>query len=293
MERELWALIVSSLRTLPRRSMRNAVYTDSQILAVLLWAALHHRPVSWASQRCNWPVQAWRRKLPDQSTMSRRLRDPAMAKIMRALAQRIQRRLPNGRLLLTDGKAFALEDRTRDPDALVGRASGRYAHGYKLHALVDNYHRVYAWSIRPLNHAEQPECRFLLGQLGGAQGLGRRFLLGDAGYNSNALFCAARDAGFRLIAPRCKPGTGLGRRRHDRDRLSSMGLTERRGGWMWPKLYGFRIGVERYFSGLSSGVVSGDHLPIWARRLHRVSYWIDAKIIINAARIVRNDMIHA
>ncbi len=66
--------------------------------------------------------------------MSRRLRAPAMAKIMRALAQRIQRRLPNGRLLLTDGKIFTLEDRTRDPDASVGRASGRYAYGYKLPA---------------------------------------------------------------------------------------------------------------------------------------------------------------
>ncbi len=293
MERELWTLLVSSLRTLPRRSMRNAVYTDSQILAVLLWAALHHRPVNWACKRCNWPVQAWRRKLPDQSTMSRRLRDPAMTEIMRTLAQHIQRRLPNGRLLLTDGKAFTLEERTRDPDASVGRASGRYAHGYKLHAIVDNDHRVYAWSIRPLNHAEQPECRSLLGQLGVVQDAKRRFLLGDAGYNSNALFCAARDAGLRLVAPRCKPGTGLGWRKHDRDRLLSMRLTERRGGWMWPKLCGLRIGVERYFSGLSSGVVNEDHLLVWARRLHRVSYWIDAKIIINAARIVRNDMIHA
>jgi len=293
MERELWTLLVSSLRSLPRRSMRNAVYTDSQILAVLLWAALHHRPVNWACQRKNWPVQAWRRVLPDQSTMSRRLRDPAMAKIMRKLAQHIQRRLPCDRLMLTDGKAFTLEDRTRDSDALVGRVSGRYAHGYKLHALVDNYHRVCAWSIRPLNHAEQPECRSLLEQLGGARVAKRRFLLGDAGYNSNALFCAARAAGLRLIAPRCKPGTGLGWRKHDRDRLSSMRLTEVRGGWMWGKLFRLRIGVERYFSGLSSGVVSGDHLPIWARRLHRVSYWIDAKIIINAARVTRNHMIHA
>ena len=49
MERELWTLILSSQWTLPRRSMRSAVYTDSQILVVLLWAALHHRPVSWAS----------------------------------------------------------------------------------------------------------------------------------------------------------------------------------------------------------------------------------------------------
>jgi len=293
MERELWTLIVSSLRSLPRRSMRNAVYTDSQILAVLLWAALHHRPVNWACLRKNWPAQAWRRVLPDQSTMSRRLRDPAMARIMRKLVQHLQRRLPEGRLMLTDGKAFTLKESTRDPDALVGRMAGRYFHGYKLHAIVDDGHRVCAWSIQPLNHAEQPECRSLLEQLGKDQSRGRRFLLADAGYNSNALFCAARDVGLRLIAPRCKPGTGLGWRKHDRDRLSSVRLTEGRGGWMWRMLYSLRIGVERYFSGLSSGIVSGDHLPIWARRLHRVRYWLDAKVIINAARITRNHMIHA
>ncbi|MCR9076824.1 MAG: hypothetical protein NXI07_12375, partial [bacterium] len=64
MERELWIVIRRGLRALPRRRVRNAVYTDEQVLAVLLWAALHQRPVSWACKRSSWPVQAWRRKLP-------------------------------------------------------------------------------------------------------------------------------------------------------------------------------------------------------------------------------------
>jgi len=293
MERELWRLIRESLRRLPRRRLRNAVYTDAEVLAVLLWAALHQRPVSWGTRRSSWPPQAWRRRLPDQSTMSRRLRDPAVPGLMRELAARIQRRLPPGRVMLTDGKAFMLEDRTGDRDAANGRGSGRMARGYKLHVIVDDRHRLYAWAILPLNHAEQPQTRALLGQMRGERRPGRRLLLGDAGYNSNPLFAAARDAGLRLIAPRCKPGTGTGWRRHDRDRLSSMRLTEERGGWMWPKLHGLRTGVERYFSGLSSGVVSGGHLPSWARRIHRVRYWIDAKVIINAARIVRNHAIRA
>jgi len=293
MERELWSLITSSLRTLPRRRMRNAVYTDAQILAVLIWAGLHQRPISWACKRSSWPVQAWRRELPDQSTMSRRLRDPQIPALMRQLAHRIQKKLPPGRVLLTDGKAFTLEDRTHDPDAAIGRGSGRYARGYKLHAIVDDGHRVCAWEVMPLNHAEQTQTSALLGEMMGERRVGRRLLLGDAGYNSNALFAAARGAGLRLIAPRCKPGTGVGWRQHDRDRLSSMQLTEHRGGWMWPKLFGLRTGVERYFSGLSSGVVSSGHLPPWARRLHRVRNWIGAKIIINAARVVRNQSIRA
>lgn len=293
MERELWIVIRRGLRSLPRRRVRNAVYTDEQVLAVLLWAALHQRPVSWACRRSSWPVQAWRRVLPDQSTMSRRLRDPVIPGLMRELARRIQRDLPPGRVLMTDGKAFMLEDRTHDREASVGRGGGRFARGYKLHAIVDDRHRVCAWGVMPMNYAEQTQTRGLLGEMSGDRRAGRRLLLGDAGYNSNPLFAAARGAGLRLVAPRCKPGTGVGWRRHDRDRLSSLGLTERRGGWMWPMLHGLRTGVERYFAGLSSGVVSGGHLPPWARRLHRVRNWIDAKIIINAARIVWNQKIRA
>ncbi|MFU8829684.1 MAG: hypothetical protein ACNA8P_12785, partial [Phycisphaerales bacterium] len=68
MERELWRLIVPRIRRLPTRRPRGAVYTDKQIIAVALWAALHTRPISWACNKQNWPPQAWRRVLPDQST---------------------------------------------------------------------------------------------------------------------------------------------------------------------------------------------------------------------------------
>ena len=33
--------------------------------------ALYDRSINWACQRGHWPFQAWRRRLPDQSTMSR------------------------------------------------------------------------------------------------------------------------------------------------------------------------------------------------------------------------------
>ena len=70
MERDIWTRMMAALKRLPPTRPRNAVYTHGQILAVLLWAALHDRPVSWACERGNWPMQAWRRALPDQSTMS-------------------------------------------------------------------------------------------------------------------------------------------------------------------------------------------------------------------------------
>ena len=43
MERELWRVIRTALRRLPRRWPRNASYSNAEILAVLLWAALHKR----------------------------------------------------------------------------------------------------------------------------------------------------------------------------------------------------------------------------------------------------------
>ena len=48
MEREIWRVVAQALKRLPRTRPRGAVYTDSEIIAVALWAALHDRPISWA-----------------------------------------------------------------------------------------------------------------------------------------------------------------------------------------------------------------------------------------------------
>ena len=110
MERELWRWVTWGLKRLPRWRPRGAVYDNRCVLAALLWAALHDRSVSWACRRDSWPVQAWRRCLPDQSTMSRRLRDPRVIEDLRALVRILQRRLgadPDGTLLV-DGKPLAV-----------------------------------------------------------------------------------------------------------------------------------------------------------------------------------------
>ncbi|MCH8260899.1 MAG: hypothetical protein IIC46_11915, partial [Planctomycetes bacterium] len=40
------------------------------------------------------------------------------------------------------------------------------------------------------------------------------YLLGDTLYDSNALYELASERGWQLVAPRKKPKTGLGHRRH-------------------------------------------------------------------------------
>lgn len=291
MERELWKLIVLALRPLRDRRPRSTAYSHEQVLAVLFWAALHDRPIVWACCRANWPIQAWRRQLPNQSTMSRRLRDPGIRPwidlVIRRLQQKVQER---GRTLIVDGKAFAVGNYSEDPDAATGWGTGRFERGYKLHVMVDGYERLLAWDVQPLNVSESTVARGLVRKAHLPEE--PTLLLGDASYDKNPLYTVARWRGLQLIAPRRMPGGKLGHCRHDPDRLRSVELTEgssENRSWFDQR----RDDVERFFGCLTSFGGGLSHLPSWARRLHRCTLWVGAKLVINAARIARGHRIRA
>lgn len=281
MERDIWKSVMRALRRVRATSPPRAQYTNRDILAVLLWAALHDRPVSWACLRQNWPVQAWRRRLPDQSTMSRRMRDPALVADLTAVIGSLQRAMPRAATLIADGKAFALSDRTGDPDACNGWASRGYAPGYKLHAIIDTGHRLVAFDVRPMNAAEPTVTRELVLLLRGEQA---EVLLADSAYDSNPLHGACAGTGLTLLAPRRRPGTSIsdGHRQHPA-RVAAVRLIE---GPEPPAVLRERSGIERFFSRL---VIAARlfALPPWVRRLHRVRLWVSAKLALNAARIAR------
>src|SRR5262245_45870777 len=73
----LYRLVNEVAGTLPPGSRR---FPDRVIALVLLWAAFHHKPISWAVQRRNWPpwMQRLLPVLPSSTTMSRRLRRASM-----------------------------------------------------------------------------------------------------------------------------------------------------------------------------------------------------------------------
>ena len=285
MEREIWQVVTASLKRLPRTRPRGAVYTDPEILAVALWAALHDRPISWACRRASWPRQAWRRRLPDQSTMSRRLRRSEILKKMRQLVAVIQRHRLSSAILLVDGKAFEVSEHTTDPDARIGRGVARYAKGYKLHALIDDRRQLLAWRVHPLNQAESVVAQSLLRDAGPRLKPGA-VLLGDAAYDSNRLHLRAAVHRIQLIAPRQKPDRRLANdRHHHRNRLRSVVLTEGRGSrkrkqWLADR----RTTIERYFGVLASVGGGLSSLPAWSRRLHRCRIWIAAKLVVLTAR---------
>jgi hypothetical protein len=119
---------------------------------------------------------------------------------------------------------------------------------------------------------------------------GAAYLLGDALYDSNPLHaaCAARE--MQLLAPRKMPGSGLGHRDHQPQRLRSIEMLE------WPvrrgaqasafarQLYALRGAIERRYGNLTSFGGGLAPLPSWVRRPHRVALWIAAKLLINGVR---------
>lgn len=286
MERELWRWIVGALKQLTPTRPRNAVYTDQQIVAILMWAALHDRPISWACQRRNWPMQAWRRILPDQSTMSRRLRHPDIGNLLVALLMTLQRTWGAGEILVVDGKPLELSEHTRDPDAKTGRGAGRYAKGYKVHIILDAQSRaVIGYQTHPLNVAETTTAAQLL-RCRHTRIPPGSLLLGDKAFDSNPLHGAAQRRGCQLIAPRKRPGSGLSTRRHHSHRFESMRFTEGADRELWIHVLApQRVQIERFFGTLSGSAAGLTGLPPWVRRLHRVRVWVAAKLAINAARI--------
>lgn len=286
MERELWRWITRGLKRLPRWRPRGAVYDNRVVLAVLLWAALHERSISWACQRRNWPMQAWRRVLPDQSTMSRRLRDPRVFEDLVRLLAIMQRTLgPVKGTLIVDGKPLAVSEFTGDPDARKGWGAGRHSIGYKLHALIDQSQRLLAFEIGPMNVAECTCARELLARAAAAELIPQSgLLLGDASYDSNPLHHAAATAGLRLIAPRRRPDRRVcANRAHHPARRAAIEFTERDPAWE-PLRTRVRTTVERFFGTLASFGGGLSSLPTWVRRLHRVRVWVAAKLVLNAAR---------
>jgi hypothetical protein len=262
------------------------VYTDAEVLAVFLWAALHDRPVSWACQRRNWPMQAWRRRLPDQSTMSRRLRTPGMLVMLWQVTCLLQAGCEPGEVVVADGKPLEVSEHSRDPDARDGRGAGRYGKGYKLHAIADPAAGVFVGvDVQPLNASETTIVARILERKGTRLPDGA-LLLGDALYDSNPLHAAAARRGVQLIAPRRRPGTGLGSCRHHPNRLESIRITEGEDAELWEDVFApQRAAIERFFGAMASFGGGLFTLPPWVRRLHRVRLWVYAKICVNAARI--------
>ena len=280
MERELWRMIVGTLKQIPPTRPRNAEYTNVQILAVYLWAVLHDRPVVWGCYRRNWPMQAWRRSLPSQSTMSRRWRDPSTTQALHMLLDRLAPVERDALVLRIDGKPIPVAKHSQDRGAAIGRGAGGMQKGYKLHAIYAQSNRPVTYRVTPMNVDERVVAQQMLDEQQRSEG----YLLADANYETNPLYDQAARVGRVLVTPRrFRHAKGLGQSRiHSEHRVSMIQRLKDPSSFIRELLHSRRA-VETRFANLTNFGGGLTHMPPWVRG-DRVEPYITAKIIIRLAR---------
>jgi hypothetical protein len=295
MERERYRQMRMTLRQVERQHHDNPRFThrDSTILLVALWAALHNKPISWATDPKHWPGDLRPRPttqgpsgLPSQSCMSRRLRgldqdgkSDGSTRIFQLLERwqaMLRQRLGDSDVKLIDGRGLVIGGCSKDPDAGFGYTATTKAKGYKLHWIIDGCSgAVDGWLIAPMNYPEQDAARCLIAHLPSHT----RYVLADNNYDSNDLY---EQAGFYqqaqwMAMPR-RNAKGLGRHWHSDWRLQVQPwLRSPQGRCTLGKT---RIGIEQVNGRLGCAAVGLNHLPYHVRRLHRVTVWIALKLLI-------------
>jgi hypothetical protein len=257
-------------------------YSDGVVALLFLYGALCDRSPRWAADPKHWP--AWLRRVlprPSYSQLTRRLKRPSVRELVDRLGTECRDRLPRppgGEAeRVVDGKPLVVGGYTKDPAG--GPVPDGWAKGYKLHAVVDRPRgAVEAFEVTALDAGEPTVARRLVAGLD----LAHVLLRGDANYDANPLYAAVADRGGRLLAPRKRPGTGLGHHRHHPDRLRAVAELERDEGHAGHlgEHRRHRIRVEQAFAHLTNLPCGLSPLPNFVRRLPRVQRWVAAKITL-------------
>jgi hypothetical protein len=279
MERELWPRLYHILQQAARDFRpKNCRCHPWVIAAVILWAALHDRPIMWACERRHWSTTRYRpAQLPHPSTVSRRRRQLAFGLFLNLLSDRLRGPDLPPLLLMLDGKPLLTGGCSQDADAGLGRAAGHVGRGYKLHVLWGGRAMPEAWEITSLTEHEMHPAALLLAQLPGG------YVVADANYDANELYDRAGACQYQLIAQPRRDHPGRGHHYQSPYRLRGIALWQSDFG---QRLFARRRSIERYFGNAScfAGGLSAA-LPSWVRRRHRVQTWVWAKLAINAVRI--------
>ena len=283
MERQLWLKMVAVMDTIVKpRNLGRRTFTNEQIVLVWFWAVVHDRPVSWACEYCNWPIYMRKRKLPDASTMSRRLRTEAVKTLIKSIEKESLRKQDGlTSYWMIDGKPLVISSISKDRQAGYGRAARGKAKGYKLHAIVSTDGCYAAWRVAPMNKDERVIARRLV-----REACINGYLVGDGNYDSNPLHeVCGEQPDIQLVTP---PRGGFGktkrRKKQSAGRKRSLEMLENPQPEFGRQLLTDRTEIERQFGKLTSWGGGLTHLPPWARTHYRVHRWVQAKLILNSLK---------
>ena len=280
MERELWPLLYRALRDVSASDHQHGVqYQPWVIVAVLLWAALHDRPRSWAGAKDHWDTTQLRPdKIPSPSTLSRRAKTAEVADLLDRLGEHLRGTGNPAWVLAVDGKPLPVGKCSKDPDA----KPNQHGKGYKLHAIWGSRCMPEAWAVTAANEYEGAVAEDLLGRV-----VGKGFLLADGSYEANRVYDAAAGSCYQLLAHPGPEVTGDGHGYQSAHRLQALHWFDTGLGW---DLYRYRSSIERRFGNMGSFGGGLGPLPNWVRRLRRVTQWVHCKLLINAARTIRKQL---
>jgi hypothetical protein len=238
------------------------------IVATLLWAALHDRPVSWACDARNWQTTRLRPvQIPSPATMSRRADSVATGLFWKQLEQHLRQSDESSLLSALDGKALPIGGNSKDADAHWGRGAGGLAKGYKLHTVWSRGVMPETWTVTPLNVGEKAVAYDLMEQLHYAG-----YLLADGEYDASYLYDQAFQYGYQLISPcRKAKNPGCGKHYQSPHRLHSIELLQHPFG---QEVYRERGQIERDYGNATSFGGGLSPLPAWVRGLKRVRTWV-------------------
>lgn len=287
MERELWFTLFGYLRQTAQEVRQKYVQMQPWVIvATLLWAALHDRPVCWACNPLNWITTRLKpANIPSEATMSRRTDKVGTGFFWKQLEQHLRQSGDPGLLAFLDGKPLPVGGASKDPDAHAGRAVGGMAKGYKLHAVWSNRVLPETWEVTPMNVSEKAVAQRLLPQLHGGG-----YLLADGNYDASYLYDLAFSQGYQLVAPHRKAKKpGSGGHYQSPHRLRGIELLHKDYG---QQIYPARRQIERAFGNATSFGGGLGPLPAWVRGQNRVRTWVWAKLLINAARIINHKDLH-
>lgn len=258
-----------------KTNLKRIQFTDADIVRVYMWAVLNDRPTRWACDKKNWPIYHRRKKLPDPSTMSRRLRTKAVQQLLRAIENHLKTSRPRSICRWIDAKGLLISNSSGDKQAGYGYAGGGKGKGYKLYAIADPEQGFVNWKIGPMNKSEG---RVALELLKEAEEQG--YIIGDKAYDNNPLYELAGSKSICLIAPRrFKNAKSVGNRKHSSFRLK---MIERLNDRYIRGLIKTRVGIEHMFGRLTNLSFGLKPLPNWVRGMFRVENWLRGKLILFA-----------
>ncbi len=223
-------------------------------------------------------------RLPDDSTMSRRLRTLSVLQPLQRLHEAIGSVFALALLVKhIDSFPLPVGNYSKDREARRGRAAGAMARGYKLHAIcVDG--AIASWTLRAMNTNDQVPAPELFAQLRGGG-----YITADNGYDANPVHLAAAAANHQLLAPP-RPSDGRVKlteqqqRRNCRQRLQALDMLNCPlrhagvAGRFGPQLHRQRVMMEQTLGHLRMLLLGT--LPPWVRGPRRVARWMAAKLIM-------------